>query len=103
MKMQPRIFLAIFLLFLTGTALAQNEHGILIREAIIRINPDDSAPQLGTSPRGSEVAILEKSRDWIKVLAGAGPGRVITGWVLDKGVVKTSTPNGDQDLFGAAA
>jgi outer membrane protein assembly factor BamD (BamD/ComL family) len=83
--------------------LAQNPHGILVREAIIRITPDESAPQLGSSTRGSEVAILETSRDWIKVLAPTGPERDVTGWILDKGVVRQNTTNGDKILFGEAA
>lgn len=105
MRLNRFLRLAAFLFLVQLFALAQppNEHGILVREAIIRINPDDTAPQLGASQRGSEVAILEKSRDWIKVLAGAGPEKIITGWILDKGVVRASTPNGDQILFGEAA
>lgn len=74
-----------------------------MREATVRINPDESSAELGTSRRGSEVAILESSRDWIKVLAATGPERLTTGWIMNKGVVRTDTLNGDKILFGEAA
>lgn len=93
----------LFSLLISGLAFGQNPHGILVREAIVRITPDESAAELGTTRRGSEVAVLESSRDWIKVLAPTGPERLITGWIMDKGVVRTTTPNGDKILFGEAA
>ena len=107
--MEPSVFptsrtlTLLFCLLLSRFAFAQNPHGILVREAIVRINPDESSAELGTSSRGSEVAVLESSHNWIKVLAPTGPERVTTGWIMDKGVVRTTTPNGDKILFGEAA
>jgi outer membrane protein assembly factor BamD (BamD/ComL family) len=81
---------------------AQAEHGILVRVANIYLSPDSSSAKLGEVERGREVAIFEKSRDWLHVLASVTAERDITGWILGKGVVTTSTPNGDRILYGAA-
>ncbi len=52
--------------------------------------------------RGREIIVLETSREWAHVQANLTEERTITGWVLDKGVVRASTPNGDKILFGEA-
>ena len=82
----------------------------MLREATIYIAPDTGAQKLGTAGRGREVAIIEKSHDFLNVFANIASGnevvqsgRDITGWILDKGVIRTSTPNGDRILFGEAA
>ncbi len=82
----------------------------MAREANLYISPDTSAQKIGTVGRGREVAIIEKSHDFLKVFANVESGnevlqsdRDITGWILDKGVVRTSTPNGDRILFGEAS
>src|SRR5207247_4794971 len=72
---------------------AQAEHGILVRVANIYLSPDSSSAKLGEVERGREVAIFEKSRDWLHVLASVTAERDITGWIFGKGVVTTSTPN----------
>jgi outer membrane protein assembly factor BamD (BamD/ComL family) len=92
-------------------AAAPGERAIMVREANIYISPDTSAQKLGTVGRGREVAIIEKSHEYLNVFANVEsgnaelslPGRDITGWILDKGVVRTSTPNGDRILFGEAS
>ena len=40
--------------------------------------------------------------NWVHVEANLTEERTVTGWVLDKGVVRASTPNGDKILFGEA-
>src|SRR5881275_1255086 len=90
------------LLLLCATAFAQQQHGVLVRAADIRVNPDLSAAKLDSSQRGREVVIINRSRDWLQVLADLGEGRQLTGWIEDRGVVLPSTPNGDRILFGAA-
>jgi outer membrane protein assembly factor BamD (BamD/ComL family) len=82
---------------------ASPQRGITVREAQIYINPDTSAAKLAGIDRGREVAVLDTSRNWIHVFASLGPERDVTGWMLDKGVVRTATPNGDLILYGAAA
>jgi hypothetical protein len=52
--------------------------------------------------RGREIIVLETSREWAHVEANLTEERTVTGWVLDQGVVRTSTPNGDKILFGEA-
>ncbi len=87
---------------------AAAERGVMIRPAQIYLSPDASSPKLAVIERGHEVAVLETSRDWVHVLAtlsestDTSPGRDVTGWILDKGVVRASTPNGDRILFGEA-
>ncbi len=83
-------------------ATAQPDRGVLVREAVLRVAPDASEAKLGTAGRGREVVVIEKSRDWVKVFANLDAKRNVTGWILDKGIVRPSTPNGDQILYGEA-
>ncbi len=72
------------------------------REASIYVSPDVKAPKLGKVLRGREVVVIETSRQFIKVFAELENDRDVTGWIIDKGVVRASTPNGDKILFGEA-
>jgi outer membrane protein assembly factor BamD (BamD/ComL family) len=87
---------------------AAAERGVMVRVAEIYLSPDTSSPKIAIIDRGREVAVLEKSRDWLHVLATlsepteTSEGRDVSGWILDKGVVRASTPNGDKVLFGEA-
>jgi len=78
----------------------QAERTIIVREAYIYISPDTSSTRMANLNRGQEVAILEKSREWLHIIQVDGS---VTGWILDKGVVRTSAPEGDKIVFGAAA
>jgi outer membrane protein assembly factor BamD (BamD/ComL family) len=103
-----------FLLLISMVAVAQlsfaaaTERGVMVRVAQIYLSPDASSARLATIDRGREVAVLEKSREWAHVLASISEpteiseGRDVTGWILDKGIVRASTPNGDKVLFGEA-
>ena len=96
----------IALLLLSSLALAQeatHSRAILAREAQLYIAPDARSAKLGTVGRGREVAILDQSLGYLKVFANVEGDRDVTGWILDKGVVRPSTPNGDKVLFGEAA
>jgi outer membrane protein assembly factor BamD (BamD/ComL family) len=96
------------LLLAAPLSFAATERGVMVRVAQIYISPDTNAPKIATIDRGREVAVIEKSRDWLHVLATlAEPteiseGRDVSGWILDKGVVRAATPNGDKVLFGEA-
>ena len=85
------------------------ERGVMVRVAQIYLSPDAASARIATIDRGREVAVLERSRDWIRVLATlsepteTAEGRDVSGWILDRGVVRASTPNGDKVLFGEAA
>ncbi len=106
--MKFRFFLLAIVLALVPRAHAVTERGVMIRSAQIYLSPDANSPKLAVIERGHEVAVLETSRTWVHVLATLkestedDPGRDVTGWILDKGVVRASTPNGDRILFGEA-
>lgn len=84
------------------TAWADVVRGTPIRVASIYLSPDSASSKLAEIDRGREVIVLETSRDWLHVEAVLTEEKTITGWMLDKGVVRTSTPNGDKILFGEA-
>ncbi len=81
---------------------ATYERGAVVRVAQVYLSPDTSSAKLAEMDRGREIIVLETSREWAHVQANLTEERTITGWVLDKGVVRTSTPNGDKILFGEA-
>lgn len=85
-----------------GSSFAQMQHGGLIQVASIYISPDSSSAKLGEAERGREVVILETSGEWVHVEALLSEEKAITGWILNKGVVQASTPEGEKVLFGEA-
>src|SRR2546422_3767728 len=98
--MKAKYLLLIFFLLTAATFAA--ERGQLIRVGNLYLSPDASSAKLADVERGREVVILETSRDWLHVEANLSEERAVTGWMLDKGVVRASTPNGDKILFGEA-
>ena len=87
-----RLILCLLVILYCAAAFAVGERGALVR-----------------------IVILETSRGWAHVEALLGgqsqrredeeeerQGKTITGWLLDKGMVRTSTPDGDKILFGEA-
>jgi hypothetical protein len=74
----------------------------MVREAPIYVSPDTKSAKLGTVGRGREVAIVDQSREFVKVFAELGEGRDVTGWIIDKGMVRDELANGDRILFGEA-
>src|ERR1700704_1877248 len=78
------------------------QRGAVVRVAQIYLSPDTSSAKLAEMDRGREIIVLETSREWVHVEANLTEQRTVTGWVLDKGVVRASTPNGDKILFGEA-
>jgi outer membrane protein assembly factor BamD (BamD/ComL family) len=95
-------FPVLTVLFVTTWCLAEAQRGTMLRVASIYIAPDATSAKLGELDRGREVIVLETSRDWLKVEANVTEERTITGWIMGKGVVQASTPNGDRILFGEA-
>ena len=112
---------AIFLIFaalllVTCLASADAVRGTLVHEASIRVAPSADSAKLGEAGRGHELVIIETSRDWVHVEAiirepkkdaddydPESEGKTITGWIVGKALVGTSTPNGDKIIFGEAA
>jgi len=76
--------------------------GAMMRVATIYVAPDTTSAKLAEVERGREVVVIQTSRDWINVEAQLTEERVVTGWILEKGVVQAYTPNGDRILFGEA-
>jgi hypothetical protein len=91
--------------------------GVLIRDSELFVAPDGDSSKIQTVYQGHEVAILETSKNWIRVFANTdieqSPDEVeifgidarvapASGWILDKGVIHKGQPKGDVILFGAA-
>jgi outer membrane protein assembly factor BamD (BamD/ComL family) len=81
---------------------AETVRGTPIRVSSIYLSPDITSNKLAEIERGREVVILESNRDWLHVEAALTEEKVVTGWMLNKGVVQGSTPNGDKIVFGEA-
>jgi hypothetical protein len=73
-----------------------------VRVANIYISPDTTSAKLAEIERGRELIIMETNSQWVHVQANLTETRTVGGWVLNKGVVQTSTPDGDKILFGEA-
>ena len=92
-------FLALLALTVPSFAV---ERGAMVRVATVYVAPDNTSAKLGEVGRGREVIVLETSRNWLHVQANVTEERTVSGWILDKGVVRASTPNGDRILYGEA-
>jgi hypothetical protein len=99
--MQQRLIIAAVLL-LCVTAVAETVRGTPIRVCSIYLSPDSGSNKLAEIDRGREVVILETSGGWLHVEAVLSEEKLITGWMVNKGVVLGSTPNGDKIVFGEA-
>jgi len=102
MKTRTVVVLASLLLLSSLCAMAASERGITVRTALVYLQPDRTSAKLATLDRGREVILLEKVNEWLHVMASVTKERDVTGWMLDKGVIRTSTPNGDRILYGEA-
>jgi outer membrane protein assembly factor BamD (BamD/ComL family) len=100
----------------TGAALAQSVRGTVIHEETIRVSPGADTAKLGEAGRGYEIVVLDSTPDWTHVEAlliephkdgeeedsDFGAGKTITGWILSKALVSTTTQDGDKIIFGEA-
>jgi hypothetical protein len=101
--MKPKFAITVLTLLCAGALpSAAVVRGAMMRVATIYVAPDATSAKLGEVERGREVVVIQTSRDWINVEAQLTEERVLTGWILEKGVVQSSTPNGDRILFGEA-
>jgi outer membrane protein assembly factor BamD (BamD/ComL family) len=92
----------VFSVVIAATGASAADRGTVVRVANLYVSPDDSSPKLAEVDRGRELILLENSRDWVHVQAILGEEKMVTGWMLDKGVVRSSTPDGDKIVFGEA-
>ncbi|HKT25376.1 MAG TPA: outer membrane protein assembly factor BamD [Terriglobales bacterium] len=98
------LFAATLLGAVRARADENTERAVSVRSANLYLSPDTNSQKLATVDRGREVAVLEHSgQQWVHVLASLGGEKDVSGWMLDKGLVRKNTPNGDQILFGEAA
>jgi outer membrane protein assembly factor BamD (BamD/ComL family) len=103
----PKLFLLglpILAVLLLGSVLASADvvRAATIRVAPIYLNPDTSSAKLADVDRGRELVFLETSGDWVKVEANLTEERIVTGWMQTKGLIQSTTPDGDKILFGEA-
>jgi outer membrane protein assembly factor BamD (BamD/ComL family) len=83
-------------------AFARGERAIMLHPLPIYLAPDANSKRMDTVGRGRELVILDRSREWLHVFANVDRRRHITGWMLEKGIIRGNTPNADQILFGEA-
>jgi hypothetical protein len=100
--MKLRLAVVAIVLLSCTAVWADAVRGTSIRVASIYLSPDSTSTRLADIDRGREIIILESSREWFHVEAVLTEEKTITGWMLSKGVVQVSTPNGDRILFGEA-
>src|SRR5262249_11720444 len=105
-----RIFVFAATLLLCLAAAAGTERGIMLAPAVIYVNPTAESTKLSDIGRGPEVAVLERTSGWVDVMGTVGGrpdpenenDRNVTGWIPDKGIITTATPDGDKIIFGEA-
>ena len=86
------------------------ERGIMLREGVIYVGPSTDSAKLSNIGRGREVAVMDRSHGWANVVGTVEVSpdpdneadRNVTGWIEDKGIITTATPDGDKILFGEA-
>lgn len=102
-----KIFTFVFALAVCLPAFAV-ERGVMIREAIIYVQPARSSAKLANIDRGRELTVFERSNGWARVTATVregnefAPDKDVSGWMVDKGIISKDTPNGDEILYGEA-
>src|SRR5579862_1810781 len=110
------IIIACFVLLAAACAFGDAVRGTLVSEESMRISPSTDAAKLASVGRGRELIIIENGKDWVHVQAilvqpsteeGATEeeeeGKTVTGWVPARGVVTSTTQDGDRVIFGEAA
>lgn len=85
-------------------AFAAGEHGTVIRVANMYLSPDRNSTKLAEIERGRELVVLENTTGaWAHVEAFLSEEKTVSGWILDKGFVRSTNPDGDKIVFGEAA
>jgi hypothetical protein len=106
-------FLLALLIAVSATAFAgDKEHGTVISEVTLYVSPDAGAQKLGRVTRGRDIFLMDHTvvdkKPWSHLLAVVDvdverqTAREISGWVPSNAVITTSTPNGDQIIYGEA-
>lgn len=100
--MRRALIALLFALNLAAVAQSNYVHGAMMRAGTVYLSPDKASAKLGEIQRGREVIVIESSREWLHVQANLTEEKSVTGWILDKGVIRSNTPNADRILFGEA-
>ncbi len=99
------------IMFLAALPALAVERGIMLRDGVIYVAPSTSSAKISNISRGREVAVMERTTGgWVNVVGTVEVSpdpeneadRNVTGWILDKGVITTATPDGDRIIFGEA-
>jgi len=98
--MRLRVAVAFFVM--SAFASADVVRATTIRVAGLYLSPDTTSTKLADIDRGREVIYLETSNTWVHVEANLTEERTVTGWIEGKGLVQSTTPDGDKILFGEA-
>lgn len=110
--MNRKLIFVLFIILASTMAFAagEKEHGTLVRSSGLYVSPGESSAKLMQVERGRDMVVLEQTKmdniNWVKVFVTIIQDenrRDVTGWVSSTGLVTTSTPNGDQIIFGEAA
>ena len=94
--------LAVAFFMMSAFASADVVRATTIRVSALYLSPDTSSAKLADIDRGREVIYLETSNNWVHVEANLTEERTVTGWIEGKGLVQSTTPEGDKILFGEA-
>ena len=97
---------------------AHPPNATVIRASTIYVDGSTKSDKIGAVTPGREMAILEHSGHWLRVYANTdvetvrtedqpvftdhAPAQPISGWIEDKAVVASDTPQGEAILFGEA-
>ncbi|HWF06560.1 MAG TPA: hypothetical protein VHA06_22915 [Candidatus Angelobacter sp.] len=111
--LKRRLSLLTVLIVMSAAAFAgDKEHGTVIAEVMLHVSPDPSSQQLSKITRGRDIFLMDHTmvdkKPWAHLLAVVDvdvereTARSISGWVPADSVVTTSTPNGDQIIYGEA-
>ena len=92
----------ILCLLMPVAARADYQRAIMVRFARIYLTPDTSSAVLGSIDRGRELVIIETTPGWVHATASLTEEKTVTGWIVDKGVVRAGEANGDRVLYGEA-
>ena len=100
---------------------AQAARATVLHVANVYVAADTDSQQTAIVTPGHEVAIVERSGEWVRVFANTdikddedSPDKPVfkdddenvtpsSGWIRDKGIVGPRTPGGDAVLYGTAA
>jgi hypothetical protein len=95
------------------------QRAVILHTADVYVAPDTQSERVSMVTPGHEIFITSRNGPWVKVFANtdvqdekpedepefATDAAVLprAGWIRDKGVVSSATPNGDKLIYGQAA